>query len=212
MPLDEGIWAEFSADPHRQPELRASDSDRAVLFDAVGEAYAQGLLDADEHDERLTAAGAIKRLGDAVPLLEDIAPPPSHGAPGTELDARTAQALARLRESGDPVPTTPEAIDEAARAYYSARVKREAWGLLAGPIGICLAIWTFTAIGSGGFYFFWPLFVIIGVGSGFVSTLARRQSIIEERKRLLTLRARAHLGDPEAQRELEEGGKPEPDE
>ncbi|WP_291794851.1 DUF1707 domain-containing protein [Brevibacterium sp.] len=205
MPLDAGVWAEFSADPHREPELRASDADRAVLFAAVGEAYATGLLDADEHDERLTAAGAVKRLGDVVPVLKDLVPPPASAAAGTDLDARTAQTLARLRAADDPVPTTPEAIDAAARAYYSARVKKEAWGLVAGPVGICLAIWLFTSL-SGGFYFFWPLFVILGVGGGFVSTLTRKEAIIAERRRLLTLRARAQLGDAQAQQELEKGG------
>lgn len=212
MPLDAGVWADFSADPHREPELRASDADRGVLFDALGEAFAAGLLDPEEYDERLDAAGAARTLGDVVPILKDVVAPSPKLPDGTEMDAHTARALARLTPDGKEMPTTPEAIDAAAKEYYSARVRREAYGLLAGPVGICLAIWTFSSVASGTFIFFWPLFVILGVGTGFVSTIARKDAIIAERRAKLTKQARAALGDAEARRELEERRKDEKDE
>ena len=84
-------------------------------------------------------------------------------------------------------------------------MRREAIGLVAGPVGICLAIWAFTSIASGTFIFFWPLFVILGVGGGFISPLSRKDALIAERKKFLTTQARAVLGDAQAQRELEQG-------
>lgn len=65
-------WTQFSADPRRHPQVRASDADRDVVTEAVNAAFSDGRLDAVEHAERLQDALAAKRLGDLVPLLEDI--------------------------------------------------------------------------------------------------------------------------------------------
>jgi hypothetical protein len=69
-------WDRFSRDP-RIPSyavLRASDLDRSVALDALAEAYADGRLDREEYDARVTSAQASKTMGELVPLLRDLVP------------------------------------------------------------------------------------------------------------------------------------------
>ena len=44
---------------------------------------------------------------------------------------------------------------------------------------------------------------ILGTGIGVVTTLSSKQSIIRRKREMLTVRARAKLGDPRAQAEIE---------
>ena len=69
-------WDRFSRDP-RIPSyaaLRASDLDRAVALDALAEAYADGRLDREEYDARVSSAQDSKTMGELVPLLRDLVP------------------------------------------------------------------------------------------------------------------------------------------
>jgi hypothetical protein len=69
----------------RNLTLRASDADREHVAQALGQAFAEGRLDAAEHGERLELAYAARTLGDLRPLVSDLPaefPPPSAaGAP-----------------------------------------------------------------------------------------------------------------------------------
>lgn len=176
----------------------------------LSEAYALGQLDVEEFDERTEAAGKVKTLGEVPALIEDLVlSDPSEIEPDKLDDASRAQALARLE--ADRVPITPEQIDAAAQQYYRDRARRAMLGIVAGPAGITVAIWAFTSIARGDFIFFWPIFVIIPMLLGGISRIAHKDEIIRNRKRELTRRARAHLGDAEAKRELERGEPPERD-
>lgn len=69
-------WDRFSRDP-RVPShagLRASDLDRSVALDTLGEAYADGRLDREEYDARVATVQASKTMGELVPPLRDLAP------------------------------------------------------------------------------------------------------------------------------------------
>ncbi|MFP5416187.1 MAG: DUF1707 domain-containing protein [Actinomycetes bacterium] len=66
------VWSRFTADPRRQPSLRASDADRDVAADALNAAFGDGRLDPLEHSDRLERALAARQLGQLVPLLIDI--------------------------------------------------------------------------------------------------------------------------------------------
>ena len=204
------LWSRFSADPRSYGQVRASDADRAVVSDVLSEAYALGQLDVEEFDERTEAAAKIKTLGEVPALIEDLVlTDPAETEPSQLDDAGRAQALARLEE--DRVPITPEQIDAAAQKYYKDRVRRSLLGAVAGPVGIVLAIWAFSSIASGQFIFFWPIFVIVPTLLGGLGRIARKDEIIRNRKKELTRRARAQLGDAEAKRQLEEGKAPERD-
>ncbi|GAA2049525.1 hypothetical protein GCM10009839_64380 [Catenulispora yoronensis] len=78
-------------DPHNT--MRASDADRDRVADALREAYAEGRLDVEEHNERIDRAYNAKTLGELAPLLSDLpqrhhisaAPAPTTGGPiGTQ--------------------------------------------------------------------------------------------------------------------------------
>jgi hypothetical protein len=197
------LWSRFSADPRAYGQVRASDADRAVVSDVLSEAYALGQLDVTEFDERTEAASQLKTLGEIPELIDDLVlTDPAEVEPGQLGKAERAQALARLED--DRVPITPEQIDAAARKYYRDRVRRSILGMIAGPAGFTLAIWAFTSFASGQFIFFWPIFVILPMLFGGITRIAHKDEIIRNRKRELTTRARAHLGDADAKRELEQ--------
>lgn len=62
-------------DPHST--MRASDADRDRVAEALREAYAEGRLDVEEHNERLDLVYKAKTLGELSPLLSDL---PQHHA------------------------------------------------------------------------------------------------------------------------------------
>ncbi|MFL6113706.1 MAG: DUF1707 domain-containing protein [Catenulispora sp.] len=93
-------------DPHNpHGTMRASDADRDRVADALRDAYAEGRLDVDEHNERIDRAYQAKTLGELAPLLSDlpqrhtvVGPAPVSGfgpsgarsAPGTAIPAEYA--------------------------------------------------------------------------------------------------------------------------
>jgi hypothetical protein len=62
------------------PEHRASDAEREATADRLRAAAAEGRLDPDELDERLSAAYTARTVGDLVPLTADL-PEPAPPAP-----------------------------------------------------------------------------------------------------------------------------------
>jgi hypothetical protein len=60
-------------DPHNpHSTMRASDADRDRVADALRDAYAEGRLDVEEHNERIDLAYKAKTLGELTPLLSDL--------------------------------------------------------------------------------------------------------------------------------------------
>jgi hypothetical protein len=59
--------------------MRASDADRDRVAEALREAYAEGRLDVEEHNERIELAYKAKTLGELSPLLSDL--PQRHVTP-----------------------------------------------------------------------------------------------------------------------------------
>ncbi|GAA1616910.1 MULTISPECIES: DUF1707 SHOCT-like domain-containing protein [Brevibacterium] len=197
------LWSRFSADPRDYGQVRASDADRAVVTDVLSEAYALGQIDAGEFDERTEAAARVKTLGEIPSLIDDLVIAEAEPVDPDHLDeASRARALAQL--SDDRIPITPEQIQEAAEKFYRDRVKRALIGLMAGPAGFMLLIWGATSLFAGSLIFFWPIFILGPMFFGAVAQMTGKEEIIRKRKQELTKRARAHLGDEEAKRQLEE--------
>jgi hypothetical protein len=65
------------------PGHRASDAEREAVADRLRTAAADGRLDPDELDERLSAAYGARTTGELVPLTADLptAPPPPEPVP-----------------------------------------------------------------------------------------------------------------------------------
>ncbi|MFE4663612.1 DUF1707 domain-containing protein [Streptomyces sp. NPDC056716] len=72
--------------PGSSPELRASHADRDRVVDVLRIAAGDGLLTADELDERLEAALSARTLGELAPLTADLPPvSAAAGATGAEV-------------------------------------------------------------------------------------------------------------------------------
>jgi hypothetical protein len=151
------LWRRFEHDP-RDPAyagMRASDRDRAVVHDALSEAYAEGRIDRDELDDRTTAVDRAKTYADLVPPLRDLA-----------VDAAMAA-----------VSVAPRAdLERQAEAYFKEKRGEAVMGFLI-PNLICWAIWIMT----GHDYFVWPIFVLIPTGGNLVRVLSSRRSMIDAR-------------------------------
>lgn len=59
------------------PELRASDADREATVERLRRAAIEGRLDADELDERLSAAYGARLCSDLARLTADVTAPPA---------------------------------------------------------------------------------------------------------------------------------------
>lgn len=110
------VWSRFTADPRDRANasLRASDADRDVAQGVLSEAYADGRLDAAEHEELGTRLATARTLGDLLPLLDGLVP------------------------VQDAVP----AVRPRAEAAYRSEVREAVTGLVVGNL-VCWAIWFF---------------------------------------------------------------------
>jgi Domain of unknown function (DUF1707) len=73
--------------PAAEPATRASDADRDAAAGLLNEAFAEGRLTADEHDQRLSAAYAARSWQQLHQLTADLPAPP-----GTDLRAPSRAA------------------------------------------------------------------------------------------------------------------------
>jgi hypothetical protein len=168
----DGLWGRFEHDP-RDPAyagMRASDRDRAVVHDALAEAYAQGRIDRDELDERSSQVEAAKTYGALVMPLSDLA-----------VDAAVPAVSRESRAE----------LERQARAKYREELGEAFMGVLI-PNLICWAIWWMT--GHDGFV--WPVFVLIPTVGNFVRVLASRQAMVERRVDKLERRQARALETP----------------
>jgi hypothetical protein len=174
------LWRRFEHDP-RDPAysgMRASDRDRAVVHDVIAEAYAEGRLDRDELDERVSAVDSAKTYADLLPPIRDL----------------TADVVpARFEAPAAPAPLAPPDVRRAAEQYYRGQLRDSFFGLLI-PNLICWTIWFLT--GHDGFL--WPLFVTIPTVVSFLKLGSNKQRTIEARIAKLQRReARALETSPE---------------
>lgn len=90
-------WSSFTVDPHVHPTVRAGDIDRDAAAQILAAAFAEGRLDHDEYDQRLTAVMAAKTVGEFLPLLDDVAvlSHPPHRSPRRNLGLRPSTVRGR---------------------------------------------------------------------------------------------------------------------
>jgi hypothetical protein len=182
--MSAGTWERFEHDP-RSPQaarLRASDRDRDVALEVLGEAYADGRLDHAEYDARSTATTTAKVLADLVPQLEDLVPDTSHAS----LVPRAAGIVAR-----------PDLHEQAVRRW--AKDRREALTGLIGISVITCTIWAVTTWGG----FPWPLFPMLAAAVNLLRIQMQEQDIVESHERHLLKRARKAI--EKRRRELQRG-------
>ena len=175
------VWQRFQHDP-RDPAyagMRASDRDRAVVHDALSEAYAEGRLDRSELEERTTQADSAKTYGDLLAPLLDLT-----------VDA-SPTAVVR-------VPSAD--LRRSAQIYYGSQVREAFFGFLV-PNLICWMIWFL--VGQG---WPWPLFVTIPTGLNLLRVATSRAEIIEKRVQKLEKRQAEALAPPSADADADAEG------
>lgn len=83
----------------RRLALRASDADRDHVAALLGQALAEGRLNAEEHAERLESVYSAKTLGELRPLVADLPvsfTPPTAGAPAQPAYRADTASLANV--------------------------------------------------------------------------------------------------------------------
>ncbi len=164
------VWREFDRDP-RAPEhapMRASDADRDIVLRTLGEAYAEGRLDREEHDERVEAVTRAKTLGELPTVLADLVP--------TTAVVRFAGAL------------DTRSIEEQAVAKWE-KSRRDAFMAFLIPTVICWVVWAITMFGG----FPWPVFPMIATAIPVLGTTVQRKDIIESNKRRIVRKQEREL-------------------
>ena len=167
--MSAGTWERFEHDPRsaQAARLRASDRDRELALEVLGQAYADGRLDHAEYDARSTAATTAKVLADLVPQLEDLVP----DTPYASLEPRTSGFVAR-----------PDLHGQAVRMW--AKDRREALTGLVGISVITCTIWAVTMWGG----FPWPLFPMLAAAVNLMRIQMQEQDIVESHERHLLKR------------------------
>lgn len=126
-------WSRFSSDPRsaESRDIRASDADRDAALDALRDAYSDGRLSKDEHEERSAGVLGSRTLDALVPFLSDL----EAGVPATRSAREVAEKKFR-----------DEAADWRSTVVWVS--------------SITTVIWVITAAARGELYFFWPIFPI----------------------------------------------------
>ncbi len=159
------IWERFTHDPRHEENarLRAADSDRDVVNDVLGTAYAEGRLTPEELDERSDQVVQAKTLRELPPIIDDLV----------------------IRSA-----TTPVLRDKRAEAELRYRRQRqEALFSFITPTLICWVIWSATMLGG----FPWPLFVMIASGLNYLRVATGREDAIASIERDLEKKERRRL-------------------
>lgn len=159
-------WPEFSLDP-RRPEhaaVRAADTDRNVVLGVLTEAYAQGRLDRDEHEERSSRAHEVRTLGEVLPLIDDLVSPGSAGL---------------VPVSG----ATPTHVEAQAVARWERQRREALLGFLV-PTLITWVIWAVVMFGE----FPWPAIVTVATAIPLIEVLVSRKDLIASHERRILKR------------------------
>lgn len=175
--MDREFWSSFTHDPRDAQfrSMRASDQDRAIVQQALTEAYADGRLDRDELDERTEQTVRSRTLGELSPIVADLVSP-------TGL-ATTRSGLAAA---------TPAELHQRAVEKYASDRREAVFGFLFATI-VCTIIWLLTTGPEG---FPWPAFVALGTGINVAKTVSRKRDIIASHERRLEKKRAKELGQP----------------
>jgi len=140
--------------------MRAGTRDRDATAEALQQAYAEGRLSSEEHDERLAKCYQAVTLADLAALTADL---PSAGA--------------KAAPAAPPPPAAPQSMPSVApaAAWSQGASRKTLQGMWLGWLALSLfmiAIWAFSGMG-----YFWPIWVIVPTAFGAaMATISRRNS------------------------------------
>jgi hypothetical protein len=145
--------------------MRASDADRDVVLRALGEAYAEGRIDATEFDERTSGVQAARTLGALPGFLTDLVP---------AVEASPALPLSA------PAPLSPERVESEAVARWE-KSRRDAFSMWVFVSFICWVIYLATTL--PGFGHPWPIYPMLGTSIPLLGTMLQRKDMIARNRR-----------------------------
>jgi Domain of unknown function (DUF1707) len=128
-----------------EPHLRAADTDRAAVADALGRAMSAGRLSVEEYDDRLARAYAARTYGELTPLTADL---PDQPHPVVHVPPA-------------PAPTGAPADGGAcAGSGGHGAGGAHAWRSWAATSLIVLTVWLVSMVASQELVYPWPIWVI----------------------------------------------------
>ena len=145
-----------------EPHIRASDAERATVAETLGRHLSAGRLTVAEYDERLERAYAARTVGELAPLTADL--PEQPGAVTTAPAPRPAPGhggVACAGAEGGPN-----------------------WRSWAATSVIVTVIWLISMVGSSGFVYPWPIWVVGPWGAVLLAQTVRGDRDGRDRRRL----------------------------
>ena len=164
--MGDDLWSAFSLDPRERAhaDLRASDQDRDRITGVLSSAFADGRLEREELEERMSVTSAARTLGELPPIVADLVPlkPPP---------ARSPKSLVGL-----------SSVELQRRAEDEWRERRRTAVLtFLGSALVCWAVWAAVQVGGGGGHFPWPLIVNAVTLFDVLRVVGTHEQIVRER-------------------------------
>ncbi len=155
----EGFWTRFRLDPRQadNARMRASDADREVVRTVLTDAFADGRLTREEHDERVGTLLEARTLGELPALVDDL-------VVVSPVPAETAENL-------------PEALSF--REQGAAAYRKEFQEAIATFVMVSLITWGTWLFTSGPDGHPWPLYPMLFLVVNLVGTGVRREAIVQ---------------------------------
>ena len=143
-----------------EPHIRASDAERATVAETLGRHLSAGRLTVAEYDERLERAYAARTVGELAPLTADL---PEQPAPVTTAPAPRPAPVHGQCAGADEAPN---------------------WRAWAATSVIVTVIWLISMVGSSGFVYPWPIWVVGPWGAVLLAQTVRGDRDGRDRRRL----------------------------
>lgn len=179
----EGFWTRFRLDPRQadNARMRASDADREVVRAVLTDAFADGRLTREEHEERVGTLLEARTLGELPALVDDlVVAEPAADEPGANLPETL-----RFREQG--AAAYRKELQEAVATFLM--VSLITWG-----------IWMFTSAPDG---HPWPIYPMLFLIVNLVGTGVRREAIVQREVQRLEKKAARKAAKKAARAEVE---------
>ena len=138
-----------------ESHLRAADTDRSAVADVLGASLSTGRLSVEEYDERLGRAWSARTYGELAELTADLPPVAAH--PSSSAAGPTARPAAAPAACG---PWWAHGWYGGLGPSVGGDSLRAAWAGWASTAVIVVGIWLVSLIGTGGWVYPWPVWVI----------------------------------------------------
>jgi hypothetical protein len=179
----EGFWTRFRLDPRLadNARMRASDADREVVRTVLTDAFADGRLTREEHEERVSSLLETRTLGELPGLVDDLV---------------VVEPV--VEETGANLPATRDFREQGAAAYRKEVQEAVATFLMVSLI--TWGIWLFTSAPDG---HPWPIYPMLFLIVNLVGTGVRREAIVQREVQRLEKKAVKKAAKKAAKAEIE---------